>query len=73
MQDFKTVIVLSGVALLLAGGVTALASVNPYILFGLPPVLLAIAAIVRAIAGAGAVKSHGKAGRKGRRPPAPRS
>lgn len=51
MRDFRTTFVLSGVALLLVGGVAALASINPYVLLGLPPVLLAIAAIVRAIAG----------------------
>lgn len=49
MRDFKTTIVLAGVALLLVGGVAVLTSSNPSLLLGLAPVLLAIAAIVRAI------------------------
>ncbi len=40
------------VAIVLSAGIIALALINPYALIGLPPVLLAIAAIVRAVTGA---------------------
>lgn len=45
------IVVAAGVAILLGAGIIALAFVNPYALIGLPPVLLAVAAIVRALTG----------------------
>lgn len=51
VQEFKNLIVLSGLAAFLVAGVVAAAAVNPYVLLGLAPVLLAIAAIVRAVGG----------------------
>lgn len=51
MTDFKTVLALSVLALLLVGGVIVAATVNPYILLGLGPVLLAVAAVISAVRG----------------------
>jgi hypothetical protein len=44
-------IVAAVVAIVLGAGIIALAFVNPYALIGLAPVLLAVAAIVRAVTG----------------------
>lgn len=46
-----TTITAAVVAVALVVGIIALALVNPYALIGLPPVLFAVAAIVRAVTG----------------------
>lgn len=51
MTDIRTVIVLAVAALLLVGGLVALALINPFAALGLSPVLVAVAAIIRAIRG----------------------
>lgn len=51
MRDTRTIIVLSAVTLLLVAGIGILIFLNPYTALGLAPVLLAVAAIVRALAG----------------------
>jgi hypothetical protein len=51
VQDFRSILVLSVVTVMLVSGVIIAATINPYALLGLAPVLLAIAAIVRAIRG----------------------
>jgi len=50
-KDFKIVMVLAVLAVVLVVGVLAAAAINPYALIGLPAVLLAVAAIVRAVGG----------------------
>lgn len=49
MHDFKNLVAVSVLTLLLVAGVVTAALCNPYVLLGLAPVLLAIAAIVRAV------------------------
>jgi hypothetical protein len=51
MNDFRTLILLSLVALLLTGGIGVLAVISPYAALGLAPVLIAVAVILRAISG----------------------
>lgn len=58
MRDLKTIIVLSVVAIPLVTGIVVLAVINPYAALGLAPVLLAVAAIVRAIAGSDTNKAR---------------
>ena len=50
-KDFKTVVVLAVLAVVLVVSVLAAAAVNPYALIGLPAVLFAVAAVVRAVGG----------------------
>lgn len=51
VQEFKNLIALAVLATVLVAGVAATAAINPYALVGLAPVLLAIAAIIRAVGG----------------------
>ena len=51
VRNFATTVVLATVAVILVGGTYMLATISPYVLLGIPPTLLAIAAIVRAVGG----------------------
>jgi hypothetical protein len=51
VQEFKNLVVLAVLAAFLVVGVVVAAAANPYALLGLAPVLLGIAAIVRAVGG----------------------
>ena len=60
VQEFKNLIVLSVLAAFLVAGVVVAAVVNPYVLLGLGPVLLAVAAIVRAVGGRSGGTTRGR-------------
>ncbi|MGH3569891.1 MAG: hypothetical protein ACRDRH_28540 [Pseudonocardia sp.] len=49
--NVASTVVAAVVAIVLSAGIIALAFINPYALIGLAPVLLAVAAIVRAVTG----------------------
>ena len=51
VRNLATTVVLATVAVMLVGGTYMLATTSPYVLLGIPPTLLAIAAIVRAVEG----------------------
>lgn len=51
MYEFRTVVVLAAVTIVVTGGLMVLSAISPYAALGLAPVLTAIAMIIRAIRG----------------------
>jgi len=63
VRNLASTAVLAVVAIVLTSGAYALVTISPYLLLGMPPVLLAIAAIVRAVGGSDSVAVHRSADR----------